>query len=117
MTDASPTPDIQRQKLLDQAVSPGVQVNHVEMHRLTIAPGGSTGLHRHPGPVVSVVIEGEIRLELPGEAPRLYRAGEAIFEPGDQAIPRFDNASADKPAVFVATYLLPEPGVPLIEML
>ena len=111
------TPDIQREKLLSHEVAPAMRVGHVEMHRLTIAPGGSTGLHRHPGPVISLVIEGEISLELEGEAPRLYRAGEAIFEPGDRPIPRFDNASADRPAVFVATYLLDRVGIPLIESL
>jgi quercetin dioxygenase-like cupin family protein len=114
---ANPTPNIQRQKLLDQPLAPGMHVNHVEMHRLTIAPGASTGLHRHPGPVISIVIEGEVRVQLPGEEPRLYCAGEAILEPGDQPIPRFDNASADRPAVFVATYLLGQAGVPLIEPL
>ena len=58
-----------------------------------IAPGAATGNHRHPTTRFVYVVEGSVTLELEGQPPRTYRAGEAFAEQPD--VPHnFKNASA-----------------------
>src|SRR5215471_15146355 len=42
--------------------------------------------HRHSGPVFGYVLEGKVRFELEGEAPRELAAGEAFWEPGGDVV-------------------------------
>lgn len=81
-------------------------IERVEIHRVTLPPGQVAGRHTHPGGVAGYVTEGTVIFELAGGPPRELRAGEAFFEPAGATVLRFDNASADHPATFVATYLL-----------
>jgi quercetin dioxygenase-like cupin family protein len=104
---AQPTfADVTREPLATYQVEPGKTVGRVEVKKLTIAPGGKTGLHTHPGPVVSYVVQGTLIVKVKGEAEKTYKPGEAIYEPGDTVIEKFDNGSATEPAVFIADYLL-----------
>jgi quercetin dioxygenase-like cupin family protein len=55
-------------------------------HAMTLVvefPPGDPGTppHRHTGPAFGYVLEGEMLLELEGEAERVVRAGEAFWEP------------------------------------
>lgn len=86
------------------------------MRRIRFAPGQTTGLHRHPCPVVGLIVEGAATIEIEGEAPLELPAGSAFHEPASKRILHFDNASNEQPMTFVAFYLL-GPGQPLIEML
>ena len=55
------------------------------IQQVIIAPGGSTGWHSHPGPVVVLVKAGELSFfsaEDPTCTPTVYSAGQAFIEPG-----------------------------------
>ena len=98
--------DVTREPLATYQVAPAKPVGRVEVKKLTISPGGKTGLHTHPGPVVSYVVQGILVVQVKGEAAKTYKPGDAIYEPGDTVIEKFDNGSASEPAVFIANYLL-----------
>jgi quercetin dioxygenase-like cupin family protein len=91
-------------------------VARVEVQRLTLPPGGASGEHVHPGPVVSYVISGRIIVKVKGEAAQSFTAGQTIFEPGNKIIERFDNLSPSVPAVFIADYLLSEDDQGLVKV-
>jgi len=62
-----------------------------------IAPGAATGVHRHPTPRFVYVIAGAVTLEIEGQPPRTFKAGEGFQElPGEAH--NFRNASASEPA-------------------
>lgn len=72
-------------------------------------PGSVFPLHSHGGPVVAMVIEGEITLIQNGVS-KVYKAGDSFNEPLGQ-IHEARNAGKVKAAV-VATYLLPKGAKP-----
>ena len=78
----------------------------------TIAPGGSTGWHSHPGPVLVQVVSGAVTLRHAAHGrclSEVVRAGHGFFEtPG-----AVHNAANQRlqPAVVYATFVLP-PGAP-----
>ena len=47
-------------------------------------PGAETGVHEHPGPVILVVIEGELVEETPGGR-SILRAGQAFWRPARES--------------------------------
>ncbi len=53
----------------------GVQVNDDHWE-----PGAETGVHRHPGPTIIVVLEGELT-EAAGTGTALLKAGQAVWRP------------------------------------
>ncbi|WBB62481.1 cupin domain-containing protein [Streptomyces sp. WMMC500] len=83
--------------------------------RVTLAPG-DTGAppHRHPGPLFGYVTQGEILFELEGEAPRVLKAGDAVFEPGGDVI-HYQGANnlQDAQSQLVVTMFAP-PGTPVL---
>lgn len=51
---------------------------------VTWTPGGTSGWHRHPGPVLVNVVEGELELIWERDCtPRTYGAGESFLDPGE----------------------------------
>ena len=98
--------DVTREPLATYQVQPAKPVGWVQVKKLTITPGGKTRFHTHPGPVVSYVVQGTLIVKVKGEAEKTYKPGDAIFEPGNTVIEKFDNGSATEPAVFIANYLL-----------
>lgn len=48
---------------------------------ITIAPGGSSGRHTHPGDCYGTVVEGTVELRVEGREPRRVSAGEAWHNP------------------------------------
>jgi quercetin dioxygenase-like cupin family protein len=107
---------IDRKHLLTAAIGPR-QTAKVEIRQIDFAPGQKTGLHRHPCPVVGYIARGTIVFQPDGEAPTHLPAGSAFFEPANAQILRFDNASLEEPATFIAFYLLGNDDGELIEML
>ncbi|MFK4085414.1 cupin domain-containing protein [Kribbella sp. NPDC020789] len=85
--------------------------------RITLPPGDpGAPPHRHPGPVFGYVIEGEVLFELEGQAPRVLKAGESLYEPGGDVIHlQGANNLADAQTQFVVT-LFSEPGAPILTM-
>ncbi|MGW0086655.1 cupin domain-containing protein [Streptomyces sp. NPDC003393] len=90
-------------------------------HAMTIVvefPPGDPGTppHRHSGPCLGYVLEGEMVFELEGEPPRVVRAGEAFFEPGGDVIHYQDgNNREDIPLRFTVSMFM-EPGTPMLTL-
>jgi quercetin dioxygenase-like cupin family protein len=91
-------------------------VTSVDVREITFAPGQQTGRHKHPCPVVGFVAEGTAVLEVEGQPPQQLPTGSSFYEPAEQIILRFDNASSSAPMKFIAHYLL-NGKQDLIEML
>jgi quercetin dioxygenase-like cupin family protein len=81
----------------------------VTVRELTYAPGGTSSAHRHPGITLVYVLEGEIVSKVGDGPEKTYGRGQMFMEsPNDlHAVSR--NASATKPARFIAL-LLAEKG-------
>jgi quercetin dioxygenase-like cupin family protein len=85
----------------------GVTVAHV-----TFAPGGTTGWHAHPGPVLVIVTAGALtRYSADDCTAQTYTAGQAFVEngPADQNMVRNDGSVR---AETIVTFLTP-PGAPI----
>ena len=100
---------LKRTELLRTAVAEVGKEVHIWV--ADIAPGAETGRHRHPTTRFVYVIEGAVTVELEGQPPRTYRAGEAFAEQPD--VPHnFKNASATASARGVG-FQIAEKGQPL----
>ena len=78
----------------------------------TIAPGGSTGWHSHPGPAFIVVTQGTITLydgNDPTCTPHRYGPGTGFFDPGFGHVHLARNEGTT-PVTEVVTYLNVPPG-------
>ncbi|ROO86641.1 cupin domain [Actinocorallia herbida] len=90
-------------------------------HVMTVVieyPPGDPGTppHRHSGPAFGYVLEGEMLLEIEGEAPRVVRAGETFWEPGGDVIHYQDgNNRTDTRLRFLVTMLC-APGQPMLTL-
>jgi quercetin dioxygenase-like cupin family protein len=93
-------------------VSNAPDAGEVVVQEITIAPGGTTGWHSHPGPVVVVVKAGTLTYvrEVSGEcAATPYSAGVAFVDPGQGHPHTAFNLGAEN-LVLVATYFDVPPG-------
>lgn len=81
-------------------------VSRVEIKEVTIAPKGIAEYHLHPCPVVGYVVSGTLLFQIEGQAPEIIKSGNAFYEPKNQPILHFDNASESEPLIFLAYYLL-----------
>jgi quercetin dioxygenase-like cupin family protein len=72
---------------------------------VTYEPGGSNAAHRHPCPVIGYVIEGSVRIQVKGQAERIYTPGETFYEAPTDVHVVSANASPDKPARFLAYFV------------
>jgi hypothetical protein len=83
--------------------------------QITIAAGGTTGWHSHPGPVLVTVKAGALTLVYANDptcAGRTYRAGESFVDRGDENVHTALNLGTT-PVELWATYLVPgAPGEP-----
>ena len=62
-----------------------------------VAPGAATGRHIHPTPRFVYVLEGAVVLEIEGQPPQTYKAGQAFVELPN-VVHNFKNASTSEPA-------------------
>jgi quercetin dioxygenase-like cupin family protein len=112
---ASAQPKIVRKELYKASI--GTQpISTVDVREIDFQPKQTTGLHRHPCPVISYVVEGTIRFQIRGEKMRIIHAGQVCYEPAGAIVEHFDNASDHAPAKFIPYYLL-NGQKELIEML
>ncbi len=72
---------------------------------VTYPPGGANGAHRHPCPVVGYVLEGAVRMQIKGQAERVYTPGETFFESPADVHAVSANASEERPARFLAWFV------------
>ena len=75
---------------------------------ISIAPGGTTGWHGHPGPVFVTIKSGEMTIYYAGDEchGRTYGPGESFLDRGDATVHTARNEGAVD-LDFWATYLVP----------
>ena len=72
---------------------------------LDFAPGSQTAKHRHGGPGVITVLQGQVTLNRDGTE-RIYNVGDSFSETPGQTLQAFNRGSTE--LIVVATYLLPD---------
>ena len=83
------------------------------VQQVVIAPGGQTGWHSHPGPVVVLIKSGTLTFysgESSGCLVRTYSAGQAFIDSGQGHVHRAANLSATDNVELCATNLDDPPG-------
>ena len=74
----------------------------VNASTITMAPGSSSSVHRHPGFVLVYILEGDIVTKISGQDQKTYSAGQMFYEPLGSTHEVSRNASTTKPAKFLA---------------
>jgi quercetin dioxygenase-like cupin family protein len=101
-------PGFKRIEVQDRDLSiPG---RHAVQARAEFEPGGIAARHTHPGEELSVVLEGQLLLEVDGQPARTIKAGESFFIPAG-VVHAGKNTGGGK-AVVLATYIV-EKGKPV----
>jgi quercetin dioxygenase-like cupin family protein len=81
---------------------------------LNFTPGVSAPEHRHPGPIVGYVVDGQMRTAINHEPDQIVPAGGTFFEPHGALHTSFSSAKPDAPVRAVAFLVVPS-GSPLTE--
>lgn len=81
---------------------------------LNFRPGASTPEHRHPGPIVGYVVDGQMRTAINHQPDQIVPAGGTFFEPHGALHTAFSSANPDTPVHAVAFMVVPT-GSPLTE--
>jgi quercetin dioxygenase-like cupin family protein len=89
-------PTLKRTEVL-KADMAGMEGSEANMWTADIAPGAETGKHSHPTPRFVYVMEGSVTLEVEGQPPQTFKAGEG-FQEMPATVHNFRNASASQPA-------------------
>lgn len=83
------------------------------LQQIIIGPGGSTGWHSHPGPVVVLIKAGELTFyssEDPTCTPRTYLAGEAFIDQGQGHVHIARNLSGQNVELWATYFDVPVGG-------
>ena len=90
--------------------SPGSTTHELVMAVVDIAPGGSSGKHRHPGVEVGYVLEGTLEVERPGQPNETVQPGQSFKNDG------IHNAmnKTQRPTKILAVFAV-EKGKPMTE--
>jgi quercetin dioxygenase-like cupin family protein len=81
---------------------------------LSFPPGASAPEHRHPGPILGYVVDGQMRFSINHEPDQIVPAGGTFFEPPGALHTTFGSGSSDAPVRIVAFLVVPN-GSPLTE--
>jgi quercetin dioxygenase-like cupin family protein len=100
-----------KRTILQRVDEPGAPNYEAVMAIAEIAPGASSGRHRHPGVELAYVLEGSLVVERDGQAPYTARAGDAIKN--EAAVHNAKNIGKT-PVKILAVYLV-EKGKPMAE--
>ncbi|MET7935543.1 cupin domain-containing protein [Streptomyces sp. NPDC005322] len=84
----------------------------VIVRTITVEPGGSTGWHYHPGPLIAVVKSGTLTRTLDDCSVEATRAGTSFIEPSGSHHVHIGRNLGTEPVELYVTYLVPE-GSPL----
>ncbi len=84
----------------------------VVVRTITIAPGGSTGWHHHPGQLIAVVQKGTLSRTLDDCSVETTTAGQSFIEPSGAEHRHIGRNLGSEPVVLYLTYMLPT-GSPL----
>jgi len=77
-----------------------------------IPAGAESGMHRHPGEEVGYVVEGSLNVDMPGQGPKMYTAGQAFLIPAGQ--PHNAKNGGSGTTKVLANYII-EKGKPVAE--
>ena len=81
----------------------------------TVAVGGYTGWHTHPGPVFVTITQGALTVyNVPDCQPQVYSVGEGFVEESPEIVHLVRNEGAEE-AKFTATFILPVGAVRRID--
>lgn len=108
----SETAKQQRGRVVFAHALPALDGTHlkVTLVEVTYGPGESSHPHSHPCPVVGYVIAGAVRMQVKGEKEMVYRAGDSFYEAPHGVHEVSANASATKPATFLAYFVCDHEG-------
>jgi quercetin dioxygenase-like cupin family protein len=81
---------------------------------LNFQPGVSAPEHRHPGPIIGYVVDGQMRTAINHQPDQIVPAGGTFFEPHGALHTAFSSATPDAPVHAVAVIVVPS-GSPLTE--
>jgi quercetin dioxygenase-like cupin family protein len=101
-------PGFKRIEVQDRDLS--IAGRHAVQAKAEFEPGGAVGRHTHPGEELSIVLEGQLLLEVDGQPARTVKAGESFFIPPN-TVHAGKNTGSGKAVVF-ATYIV-EKGKPV----
>jgi len=101
-------------ELARHALSGAFEGFEVVLVELNISPGArSSGPgHRHPGPVLGYIVEGQMRFAINNEAEQVLPVGRTFFEPNGAVHTTTGSARTDGPTRAVVFMLVPK-GSPL----
>lgn len=113
VTAASITLPIAAHEIGDETVQPVISVKlpnvagkSLSAALVTYPPGGKSNKHHHAGSVFAFVISGAIRSENSATGPvKVYKTGEAFFEPPSSEHLVSENASETEPASLLAVFV------------
>jgi quercetin dioxygenase-like cupin family protein len=97
--------------VLDYPSRDGLAVHAV---RVDYAPGGYSGVHRHPAGAYVYVMEGSVMFGIGGREPVALKAGDSFYEPPGAVHSVSRNASEETPASFIAFFVLGDGEQPTV---
>jgi quercetin dioxygenase-like cupin family protein len=80
----------------------------VQAARVDYAPGGFSGVHKHPAGAYVYVIEGSVLFGIDHDEPVLLKAGDSFYERPGAVHSVSRNASEELPASLIAFFVLGE---------
>jgi len=80
-------------------------ISKVEIQEITFPAGQAAPKHLHPCPVIGYIKSGSVLFQVEGKDSTILKEGDSFYEPKNVNILHFDNASNDKPMIFIAFYL------------
>jgi len=101
-----------RTRVVFSHVLPPLDAAHLQVTtvEVTYPPGGSSTPHSHPCPVIGYVLKGAVRMQVKGDAEHIYRVGDSFYEEANGMHMVSRNASATKPAIFLAYFVCDHAG-------
>ena len=102
------------------SISSAIEAGEVAVQEITIAPGGTTGWHSHPGPVVVVVKAGAltyVREDHGACLETVYSAGKAFVDPGQGHVHTASNRGTENLVLYATYFDVPAGGSPRIDEL
>jgi quercetin dioxygenase-like cupin family protein len=102
--------DVKELFAIDLADYPGKEGRMVEV---SYPPGAKDVVHRHDAHAFVYVLDGEIIMQLKGQAPVTLKAGQTFYEGPNDVHVVGRNASATKPARFVVVFMKTK-GAPIL---
>jgi quercetin dioxygenase-like cupin family protein len=114
----TPTPDTSGPRrsgeLARYALTGALEGFDAVLVEVNFQPGASSREHRHPGPILGYVVDGQMRTAIDHQPDQIIPAGGTFFEPHGALHTSFGSANADAPVRAVAFLVVPT-GSPLTE--